>query len=137
VEINQDSYLDKDIAGGVGGGIYDNSSTVTVSNSHLDFNTALAGAGIYNLEGNLTVTGSQLIGNTASFSGGGIETFGGTVQVTTSAFLFNSGAGAGGAIFNAGGDAAGTVSVGFCFFRFNSPNNIDGPWIDLGGNKFV
>jgi hypothetical protein len=27
------------------------------------------------------------------------------------------------------------VKVGSSFFRFNSPNNIDGPWIDLGGNK--
>ena len=127
-----DCHLDKNSAGGVGGGIYDYFSTVTVSNSHLDFNSALAGGGFYHQGGVLTVTDSDVVGNSASFFGGGIAVVQGVVQVTGSQLILNS-APVGGGIFN----SLGTLKVGTTQFTGNTPDNINGSFIDLGGNTFM
>jgi hypothetical protein len=127
-----DCHLENNSAGGVGGGIFDHFSKVAVSESFLELNHAPAGGGIYNATGEVTVTDSKLGYNFVSFFGGGIATFEGKVQVTGSDFTYNS-ALAGASIFN----SFGTVQVGTTFFHPTPPDNIDGPWIDLGGNKFL
>jgi predicted outer membrane repeat protein len=126
------SHLYSNTAGDTGGGIWDRLSKVTVNNSDLQFNSALAGGGIYNWKGDLKVTDSNLTSNSASFFGGGIATLQGTVSVTGSQLTGNS-APAGAAIFNGGG----TVTIGTTQFTPNPPDNIDGPWIDQGGNTFL
>jgi hypothetical protein len=78
------------------------------------------------------VTDTELSYNFVIFFGGGIANFEGRVQVTGSQFTWNS-APAGAAIFN----SSGTVKVGTTIFHPNPPDNIDGPWIDLGGNQFI
>jgi hypothetical protein len=64
------------------------------------------GGGIYNLASTLRVSGSTITNNTASDAGGGIFNDGGLV------YLLNSTLGA------------------------NKPDNIFGPYTDLGGNTF-
>jgi hypothetical protein len=118
--------------GGVGGAIYARLSKVTITDSHLYLNSAIAGGAIYNQKGELTVTDSELDSNSADFFGGGIANFEGTVQVTDSQFITNS-APVGGGIFN----SLGTVMVGTTLFWQNGPDTIDGPYIDQGGNNFA
>jgi hypothetical protein len=114
-----------------GGGIYDHGSTVTVGDSTVDQNSAEAGGGIYNDNGTLTVNDSHLVSNSASFFGGGISTSEGAVAVTSSELVANS-APVGGGIFN----STGTVEVGWTLFH-NTPDNIFGPYTDLGSNTFM
>jgi hypothetical protein len=125
-----DCHLDNNIvAGGVGGAIYAFMSKVSISESHLVNNSAFAGAAIYNQQSDMTVTDSFLVSNKASFFGGAIANFEGTVLVTGSQLIGNS-APVGAAIFN----SLGTVKVGTSTFQMNTPDNIFGPFIDLGGN---
>ena len=52
---------------GEGGGIYNESGTLTITNTTISGNTAYRGGGIYNnYEGTLTITNSTISGNTAS-----------------------------------------------------------------------
>jgi hypothetical protein len=133
VYFSNESSLYNNTAGGVGGGIYDQFGTMDVEHSYLDDNTALAGAAIYNNQGNLRVDLSYLDSNSASFFGGGIANNGGTAWVSGSHLTDNS-APAGAAIFNTLG---GTLKIGTTVFSPTPPDNIDGSWIDLGGNKFM
>jgi hypothetical protein len=106
---------------------------VTVTDSHLDLNSALADGGIYNDKGDLAVTDSELGFNFVSFFGGGIANNDGRVQVTGSQLTSNS-VPAGAAIFN----SLGTVTmIGASTFQQNGPDTIDGPWIDQRGNQFI
>ena len=83
---------------GTGGGIYNYSGTLTVTNSTFSDNSATYGGGIYN-EGTLTVTNSTFSGNSATY-GGGIYNQG-TLTVTNSTFSGNT-ANTGGGIYNYG-----------------------------------
>jgi len=84
-----------------GGGIYNDSGTLTVTNSTLSGNssTSSSGGGIFNT-GTLAVTNSTLSGNSAGF-GGGIFNNGGTLTLTNSTLSGNS-SGGGGSIYNTG-----------------------------------
>jgi hypothetical protein len=101
-----------------GGGIY-NAGTLTVSSSTLSGNSfttidvvagppfpTIEGGGIYNV-GTLTVSKTTLSGNSAQYGGG---------------------------IYNAG--TAGALTVLDSNFILNRPDNIVGPYTDLGGNTF-
>jgi len=97
-----------DSSGGSGGGIY-NTGALTVTNSTLSNDSAVAaggggtfdGGGIYNL-GTLTITNSTFSGDYATGDGGGIfNGLGGTAIVTNST-LSSDGAGLGGGIGNQG-----------------------------------
>lgn len=109
-----------------GGGICDSqNSTLTLSDSVVDGNTAAFGAGIYDDQGTSSVIGSTVVHNTASDQGGGIYTVnGGTMTVTRSAVegnTANGGPGSGGGIFKAGGSVTLFVSL----VRDNNPDNCD------------
>jgi len=84
---------------GTGGGIYNYSGTLTVTNSTFSDNSATYGGGIYN-EGTLTVTNSTFSGNSATY-GGGIYNQG-TLTVTNSTFSGNAATTYGGGIYNQG-----------------------------------
>jgi hypothetical protein len=87
------------VTNGVGAGIY-NYGTLTVSNSTLSGNSAMAGAGIRN-DGTLTVSNSILSGNSATGGAGGISNYG-TLTVTGSTLSGNSATAGAGGIFNSG-----------------------------------
>jgi len=74
--------------GNGGGGIFNDTGTVTVSSSNLSANSADEGGGIYN-DGTLTVSNSTLSANTAVNQGGGILNAG-TLTVSDSTLSGNS-----------------------------------------------
>ena len=103
----------------MGGGIYNNGGTVSISDSTISDNTAAAGegsnsglgGGIYNSSGTVAISDSTISGNTAAAgaeigggSGGGIFDAGGTFSISESTISGNTaaasgGSGAGGGIF--------------------------------------
>ncbi len=103
-----------------GGGIY-NEGTLSLSNTMVISNTAVAqdavggkGGGIYNL-GSASITGSTIQGNDSTnqgsgvvnpgnLSGGGLYNDGGTFTVTTSLITSNTASHTGGGIYSTGGD---------------------------------
>jgi hypothetical protein len=114
---------------GNGGGIY-NANALTVSGSTLSGNSAYDGGGIYNA-GTLTVSGSTLSGNSAGSDGGGIYTFGPAATVSSTTLSGNTAGYGGGGIYNAW-----TLTVSNSTFSGNTPDNIEGPYTDGGGNTF-
>jgi CSLREA domain-containing protein len=89
-----------------GGGISNNSGTLTVTNCVFSGNSSNFGGGIYNYDngsGSLTVSSSTFSGNSATSGGGGIYNYG-TATVINSTFSGNSVAshGMGGAIYSYG-----------------------------------
>jgi hypothetical protein len=122
--------------GGVadGGGIANNGGTVMVSNSTLSSNSAAyAGGAIFNYVGwKVTVINSTLSGNSATWSGGGIASYAAIVTISNTTLSDNS-AEFGGAIRNID-DGALALTISTSLFLGNSPDNIDGPYTDGGGN---
>ena len=100
-----------------GGGIY-NAGTLTLSGCIVSDNVAIAdlapayGGGIYNA-GTMKVSGCTFTGNIAGYEGGGIYNAG-TLTVRNSVF----------------GSAIPRGPI-------NNPDNIFGPYTDLGGNTFM
>ncbi len=102
-----------------GGGIYNQSGTVTLSASNLDNNTTTPdpanpaapafGGGIHNNGGTVTVKDSTLFGNFANSGGGGVYVFGktggtsGTLSVVNSTLANNSSPSFGGGVFSDSG----------------------------------
>lgn len=147
------------------GGAVDNFGTMTIVASEISYNSAENGGGIINF-GMLTIRESQICQNIAAAFyddgtpiGGGIDNEQGTVTLSGSLLSGNSApTGAGGGIFNwdtltiddctlsdntaVGGFGGGicnvgnTVTVRDSIFAANTPDNINGPWTDLGGNTF-
>ncbi len=87
------STLASNTVGYAGGGIFEQSGTLTVINSALSGNVASSdaggdGGGIFNWAGALTVSGSTLSGNSAGDAGGGIyNSIYGTVTVKNSSTI--------------------------------------------------
>ena len=87
--INQATLRNGNASGDLGGGIYNEGGTLTVSNSTLSGNSAENGGGIYSFEGAVTVTTSTFSGNSANY-GSGIYNFESVMTVTNSTFSGNS-----------------------------------------------
>ena len=109
-----------------------NDGMLTVSDSTLSGNTSVYGGGaIFNNDGTLAVTDSTLSNNTGGYYGaGGILNIG-AATVTGSTISDNTGGIAGG-ILNLG-----TLYLGTSDLSGNTPDNIVGGYIDLGGNTFM
>jgi hypothetical protein len=90
------STISGNTTGGNGGGIYQAGNTLTVTNSTISNNTGATGGGIYQAGGTLTITNSTISGNTARSGGGGIS--GSNLTVTNSTISGNT-ASACGALF--------------------------------------
>jgi hypothetical protein len=120
-----------------GGGIY-NTGTLTVSDCSLFGNIAVydGGGGIYNA-GTLTVNGGNVSLNRAG-AGGGIYNAGtatvGHCTVSGNEAVSGDFYSVGGGIYNLGAGSALTVSNSI--FTSNTPDNINGPFTDGGGNAF-
>jgi CSLREA domain-containing protein len=104
-----------------GGGIFNDSATLTISDCIISANTTSSqnsqhlagnGGGIYNLNGTLNIARSTLSGNSAYETGGAASNSGGTVTIEACIISGNSAldpfGGSGGGIFN---DNGGTVNV--------------------------
>ncbi|MBK9928209.1 MAG: hypothetical protein IPP66_23320 [Anaerolineales bacterium] len=91
-----------------GGGIYNFSGTLTVTNSTLSSNSASnSGGGIYNNTGSLTMTNSTLFNNSAGYSGGSIANLDEMMVVNST--LFNNSAAYAGGIYSYSGTVMNSV----------------------------
>jgi len=101
-----------------GGGMYNWSSSPTVTNCTFSGNTARAGGGMYNDNSSPSVTNCAFSGNTASGGdGGGMYNAGGSPDVTNCAFSGNTASsGDGGGMYNGGG----SPTVTNCTFSGNT-----------------
>jgi hypothetical protein len=92
---------DTTVTGGVlvpylGGGIYNNGGTVTISNSTISGNSAADGGGIFNY-GTVMISNSTISGNSASFSSGGLYSSG-TALISNSTIIGNTASSSGGGV---------------------------------------
>ncbi len=136
-----DSIVSGNSASGGGGGIYNtNYANLTVSGCTISGNSAkggTGGGGISNSDGTLTVSDSTLAGNSA-LAGGGIATFGGMVTLANTIVAQNtaaSGADVDGAITSEGYNLIGNSSGGSGFVAADL-TNVDpllGPLQNNGG----
>jgi hypothetical protein len=129
-----------------GGGIYNDHSTLTLSNCTVTGNTATNGGGIYNNaqggSATLTVMASTVSSNGASGLGGGIfndASHGGvaTMQLSASTLAGSSVAhGGGGAIYNDGEGGYATLTVTNCTLAGNTSVNAGAIYNDgIGGGS--
>ena len=123
-----------------GGGIYNDSATLTVTNCMLSGNSAYSGGGIRNESANggatLTVTNSTISGNSAGYHGGGIlnDAFNaGFAGVETGNTIFDAGS-SGENIFN----YAGTVtSLGYNVSSDDGGGFLPGPGDQINTNPLL
>jgi CSLREA domain-containing protein len=104
------------ISGGIvdnlGGGIYLNGGTLTLTNTVVTGNTShLQGGGIFQLGGAVTLTNSTVSGNSGWYSGGGIDMNGGVLTLINSNVSSNFGGLIGGGIDNQLGTVTLTTST--------------------------
>ncbi len=99
----------------VGGGVYNQGSTVNMLNVAFISNTAAFGGGIYNDMGSLYIANSTFDNNVATngeySNGGGIRSEKGTIFITHSSFTHNRADSGGGAIMNSKGQLTITLSA--------------------------
>ena len=106
-----------------GGGLYNDSGTVTVINSTFSGNRAdRFGGGLRNFSGTVTVTNSTFSGNWAGDEGGGLQNSFGTVTVTNSTFSDNQADQDGGGLSN----YKGTVTMTNSTFSLNETHQDGG-----------
>jgi hypothetical protein len=105
----------KTLIGSVGGGVFNDNGSLTISNCSLNGNsTASTGGGIYNNRGTLLVKNAILFNNRAGL-GGGIYNNAGTLRVDSSRFDGNSAELECGGIFN----KLGTLILNDCVITGN------------------
>jgi CSLREA domain-containing protein len=94
------------ISGASGGGIYNQSGTLNLTNCAVSGNTSNSfGGGIYNQSGTVNLTNSTVSGNSSSEGGGIFTNYFSTLNLTNSTVSSNT-AGLGGGIYNNGANAA-------------------------------
>jgi hypothetical protein len=132
-----DTTFSNNAVDNVGGAIF-NVGTMTVSGCTFTGNSAVifdfegdSGGAIYNA-GNMTLTSCTFTGNSTVIEGGAIFNLGGaTATVVGCTFTGNSAGVDGGGIINFG-----SLNLGTSVFCGNTPNNVVGGYVDLGGNTF-
>jgi hypothetical protein len=112
----------------VGGGIYNNGGTVTISNSTFANNSAFNGGGLYNA-GTTTISNSTFANNSASNAGGGLFNDSMTT-ISNSTFANNSAPSGAGGIYH----DIGTTIVSNSIVANNSGDNCSGGITDGGYN---
>ena len=103
------------VSSDVGGGIYNDGSTLTVSDCAIVANFASFGGGIYNGHSTLTVNNCTLSGNSAGVGGGiynaGSNSGSATLTINNSTLSGNSGGIGGGGIYNDGTFGSATLTI--------------------------
>jgi CSLREA domain-containing protein len=90
---------------GFGGGIYNYTGALTVTDSTISDNAAqYLGGGIFNEQGSLTIIGSTLSTNSASAGGGVANGYGGTTAIRASTINGNTATSYGGGVYSEGAD---------------------------------
>ena len=122
VTITNSIIFGNSAADNAGGGLYQDSGTLTLTNSTINNNISTTSAGgIFNNGGDLTITNSTINNNEATSGsggyGGGFTNFdAGTTAITNTTFSGNSGVKEGGAIYI----QTGTVEIANCTIANNS-----------------
>jgi CSLREA domain-containing protein len=99
------------IGSGYGGGIYNYSGALALTDSTVSGNTSSShGGGIYSDSGALTLSNATIAGNTSLY-GGGVSTHHGALTVNNSTVSANSASNDGGGIFNQSGAVTLTNSI--------------------------
>lgn len=114
------SQLSQNQATNIGGGLYNDNGSVTLTNVTLATNQAIYGGGIYN-SGTITLNDVTLDGNTATSGGGGIYNH--TTATLMNSTMSANESGDGGGVFNAG-----TVAL--------SNSTLSGNQANFGGGIF-
>jgi hypothetical protein len=119
-------------AGTSGAGMYNDASSPTMANCMFNANSGpINGGGMYNTNNsNPSLTFCSFIGNAASV-GAGMANDGGSPMLNQCSFVANAG-GVGGGMASAPADNPTLLNTGFCG---NTPDAVEGPFIDLGGNS--
>jgi filamentous hemagglutinin family protein len=73
-----------------GGGIFNNSSNLTINGSVITNNRAFEGGGIYNRDGSLSLNSSTVSNNTATLNGGGVNNLYATLTLNASTISGNT-----------------------------------------------
>ncbi len=117
----------------VGGGMYNGSSSPTVTNCTFSGNSATNAGGMYNNASSPTVTDCTFDGNTATNAGGGMYNASGNPTVSNCTFSGNTATNAGGGMYN--GSSSPTVTN--CTFSGNSVTNAGGMYNTNSSNPTV
>ncbi len=101
---------------GYGGGVFAAGSTVTITGSVFDHDTALAGGAVAVMGGDLAVTGSTFTNDLATDVGGAVAVFGArTLTIAATTFAANVAEHSGGAVFLSGAGTAPYTVTGSTF----------------------
>ncbi len=108
------------LSAGGGGGIFNRTDNLTVTNCTFSSNTATAGGGMYNEDCNPTVMNCIFSSNTATMDGGGMYNYLSSPTVTNCTYSDNSANNDGGGMHNY---EYSSPTVTNCTFSNNSANN--------------
>jgi stringent starvation protein B len=108
-----------------GGGMYNSSSSPTITNTTFSYNTAKSGGGMINSDSSPIITNTNFSYNTAD-SGGGISNFSSSPIITNTTFSYNTVRLFGGGMIN--GSSSSPIITNTTFFH-NTAGNVGG----LGG----
>jgi hypothetical protein len=114
----------------LGGGMYNWNSNPTLINCEFTSNTANDGGGMFNSYSNTTLTNCTFENNTTDNYGGGMCNSESSPTLTDCIFTNNTAANYGGGMYNYESSPTLTDTT-VCG---NIPDQIDGDWIDNGGN---
>ncbi len=105
---------------GYGGGLFAAGSTVTISGSLFDQNTALEGGAVAVMGGELTISDSLFTGGLATDAGGAVAAFApNSFTITNTIFTGNTAEHSGGAVFLSGAAGAGLYTIAGSSFTGN------------------
>ena len=105
-----------------GAGLYNDNSTVTLSNCKFEYHNANDGGAINNDNGSLTISSCYFYNNSAVVRGGAIDNYLGTISITGSTFEENRSDDLGGGIYSNQGVITATNST----FYLNDATSIGG-----------
>lgn len=114
-----------------GGGLLVRGASASVESCLITANQAGHGGGIAAVSSLLSIVGTEIAGNAADHAGGGIALLD-SVALIDGAAVHGNAAPLGAGLWV---DATGTVEVSSSTICDNQPDQIAGPWQDLGGNE--
>jgi hypothetical protein len=141
----EDSLFERNSSDFGGGAVFNSNSNPTFLSTVFRENGSDGGGGIFSTQSNVTVSDCSFEGNIAHNihflaspgGGGGMANINGTTAtVTSSVFRRNRSSWdfEGGAVLN---DETSQSEIGSSSFCANEPDDIAGPWNDLGSNQFL